>query len=108
MIQAAVKILLLTGWIYGQASPDVCAILSASRRGGGSDRRPYVFNSLAPGSPSARDAHQLDKAIALYKQALKLKPSNWEEGLGFGILDRLPTISIATRTAPPPSLSCPR
>jgi tetratricopeptide (TPR) repeat protein len=40
-----------------------------------------TFASLAQQAQTARDAHQLDKAIDLYKKALKLKP-NWEEGLG--------------------------
>ena len=39
-----------------------------------------TFLTLSRQAQSARDAHQLEKAIALYKQALKLKP-NWEEGL---------------------------
>jgi tetratricopeptide (TPR) repeat protein len=38
------------------------------------------FAALSRQAQTARDAHQLDKAIELYKQALKLKP-NWEEGL---------------------------
>ncbi|HTX33786.1 MAG TPA: tetratricopeptide repeat protein [Bryobacteraceae bacterium] len=40
-----------------------------------------TFSSLAQQAQTARDAHQLDKALDLYKKALKLKP-NWEEGLG--------------------------
>jgi tetratricopeptide (TPR) repeat protein len=40
-----------------------------------------TFASLSQQAQTARDAHQLDKAIDLYKKALKLKP-NWEEGLG--------------------------
>jgi tetratricopeptide (TPR) repeat protein len=36
--------------------------------------------NLSRQAQSARDAHQLEKAVELYKQALKLKP-NWEEGL---------------------------
>ncbi len=40
-----------------------------------------TFSSLAQQAQTARDAHQLEKAVELYKKALKLKP-NWEEGLG--------------------------
>ena len=40
-----------------------------------------TFSSLSQQAQTARDAHQLDKALDLYKKALKLKP-NWEEGLG--------------------------
>jgi tetratricopeptide (TPR) repeat protein len=38
------------------------------------------FATLSQQAQAARDAHQLEKAVALYKQALKLKP-NWEDGL---------------------------
>jgi tetratricopeptide (TPR) repeat protein len=38
-----------------------------------------VFQSLSRQADAARDAHQLAKAIDLYKRALKLKPA-WEEG----------------------------
>jgi tetratricopeptide (TPR) repeat protein len=38
------------------------------------------FATLSQQAQGARDAHQLEKAVALYKQALKLKP-NWEDGL---------------------------
>jgi tetratricopeptide (TPR) repeat protein len=38
------------------------------------------FATLSSQAQAARDAHQLEKAVALYKQALKLKP-NWEDGL---------------------------
>jgi tetratricopeptide (TPR) repeat protein len=38
------------------------------------------FPTLARQAQAARDSHQLEKAVELYKQALKLKP-NWEDGL---------------------------
>jgi tetratricopeptide (TPR) repeat protein len=38
------------------------------------------FQSLSRQADAARDARQLDKALALYRQALKLKP-DWDEGL---------------------------
>src|ERR1700736_387645 len=38
------------------------------------------FHSLVPQADAARDGKQLDKALALYRQALKLKP-DWDEGL---------------------------
>jgi len=38
------------------------------------------FSTLSTQAQAARDAHQLEKAVNLYKQALKLK-SNWEDGL---------------------------
>jgi tetratricopeptide (TPR) repeat protein len=39
-----------------------------------------TFLTLSQQAQSARDSHQLEKAIGLYQQALKLKPT-WEEGL---------------------------
>src|SRR5215831_6920089 len=39
-----------------------------------------TFQNLARQADVARDAKQLDKAISLYQQALKLKP-DWDEGL---------------------------
>ncbi len=38
------------------------------------------FATISSQAQAARDAHQLAKAVELYKQALKLKP-NWEDGL---------------------------
>jgi predicted Zn-dependent protease len=38
------------------------------------------FPTLSVQAQTARDAHQLAKAVDLYKKALKLKP-NWEDGL---------------------------
>ena len=38
------------------------------------------FQSLSQKADAARDARQLDQAIALYQRALKLKP-DWDEGL---------------------------
>ncbi len=38
------------------------------------------FAVLSKQAQTARDAHQLDKAVDLYKRALKLKPA-WDEGL---------------------------
>jgi tetratricopeptide (TPR) repeat protein len=40
---------------------------------------PPSFDALSEQAGAARDAKQLDKAIKLYQQALKLKPA-WEEG----------------------------
>jgi len=39
-----------------------------------------VFATLSQQAQTARDANQLEKAVDLYRQALKLKP-DWEEGL---------------------------
>ena len=41
---------------------------------------PPSFASLSRQAQAARDANQLEKAMELYKKALKLKPA-WEEGL---------------------------
>src|ERR1017187_8234370 len=41
---------------------------------------PSPFAALSAQADSARDANQLEKAVDLYKKALKLKP-NWEDGL---------------------------
>src|ERR1035438_3802409 len=41
---------------------------------------PSPFSTLSTQAQAARDANQLEKAVDLYKKALKLKP-NWEEGL---------------------------
>src|SRR5262249_45454601 len=41
---------------------------------------PPAFQTLARQAEAARDSKQLDKAIALYQRALKLKP-DWDEGL---------------------------
>src|ERR1700693_610368 len=38
------------------------------------------FQTLSRQADAARDARQLDKALALYRQGLKLKP-DWDEGL---------------------------
>jgi tetratricopeptide (TPR) repeat protein len=38
------------------------------------------FPTLSTQAQAARDAHQLEKAVELYKQAVKLKPT-WEDGL---------------------------
>src|ERR1017187_10473710 len=46
------------------------------------DQRPRTapsFKQLSRRADEARDAKRLDEAIALYKQALLLKP-NWDEG----------------------------
>ncbi|MGO9255060.1 MAG: tetratricopeptide repeat protein [Bryobacteraceae bacterium] len=58
----------------------ISALLSASQPVAAQTAAP-TFSSLSQQAQTARDAHQLDKAIDLYKKALKLKP-NWEEGLG--------------------------
>jgi tetratricopeptide (TPR) repeat protein len=41
---------------------------------------PPSFQNLARQADAARDAKQLDKAVTLYRQALKVNPS-WDEGL---------------------------
>jgi tetratricopeptide (TPR) repeat protein len=41
---------------------------------------PPTFQTLSRQADAARDAKQLDKAVTLYRQALKLNPA-WEEGL---------------------------
>ena len=41
---------------------------------------PPSFQTLSQQADAARDAKQLDKALALYQRALKLKP-DWDEGL---------------------------
>ena len=41
---------------------------------------PPTFQTLARQADAARDGKRLDKAAALYRQALKLKP-DWDEGL---------------------------
>src|SRR5436190_14782002 len=45
-----------------------------------SQTAPPSFESLSRQAEAARDAKQLDKALALYQRALKLKP-DWDEGL---------------------------
>lgn len=40
---------------------------------------PKDFNKIAAQAAQARDANRLDEAIALYRQALRLRPS-WDEG----------------------------
>ncbi len=63
---------------------------------------PPSFPSLSRQAQSARDANQLEKAMELYKRALKLKPA-WEEGLwSLGSiaydLDRYPDCASAFRS----------
>ena len=41
---------------------------------------PPTFQALAKQADAARDSKQLEKAVTLYRQALKLKP-DWDEGL---------------------------
>jgi tetratricopeptide (TPR) repeat protein len=45
-----------------------------------SQTAPPSFQMLSRQAEAARDARQLDKALALYQRALKLKP-DWDEGL---------------------------
>jgi len=45
-----------------------------------SQTAPPSFQTLSRQAEAARDARQLDKALALYQRALKLKP-DWDEGL---------------------------
>src|ERR1700730_16146718 len=45
-----------------------------------SQTAPPSFSNLSRQADAARDAKQLNKAVALYRQALKLKP-DWDEGL---------------------------
>jgi tetratricopeptide (TPR) repeat protein len=63
---------------------------------------PPSFATLSRQAQAARDSNQLDKAIELYKKALKLKPA-WEEGLwSLGSiaydLDRYPDCASAFRS----------
>jgi tetratricopeptide (TPR) repeat protein len=58
----------------------ICALLSAGQSVAAQNPAP-TFANLSQQAQIARDAHQLEKAVDLYKKALKLKP-NWEEGLG--------------------------
>jgi tetratricopeptide (TPR) repeat protein len=57
----------------------VLALLAASRATV-AQAPPPSFSTLSTEAQNARDAHQLEKAVDLYKKALKLKPT-WEEGL---------------------------
>src|SRR6266700_1795307 len=41
---------------------------------------PPSFQTLSQQAEAARDAKQLEKAVALYQRALKIKP-DWDEGL---------------------------
>src|SRR6266545_3292522 len=52
----------------------------ASPRPAHSQTAATSFQSLARQADAARDGRQLEKAVALYRQALKLKP-DWDEGL---------------------------
>ena len=45
-----------------------------------SQTAPPTFQALARQADAARDGRQLEKAVSLYRQALKLKP-DWDEGL---------------------------
>ncbi len=64
----------------GLLSAFLTLALLASARPGKSQPPPPSFQSLSRQADAARDAQQLDKAITLYRQALKLKP-DWDEGL---------------------------
>jgi tetratricopeptide (TPR) repeat protein len=55
------------------------ALLIGGRPAGSQTAAPS-FQSLSRQADAARDASQLDKALGLYRQALKLKPG-WDEGL---------------------------
>jgi tetratricopeptide (TPR) repeat protein len=57
----------------------VAALLAASRAPAAQAPQ-SPFATLSAQAQAARDAHQLEKAVDLYKKALKLKP-NWEDGL---------------------------
>ena len=57
----------------------VFAVLAACREGAAQAPAPS-FSTLSTEAQAARDANQLEKAVELYKKALKLKP-NWEDGL---------------------------
>jgi tetratricopeptide (TPR) repeat protein len=57
----------------------VVALFTASRAIWAQSPSPS-FAALSTEAQTARDAHQLEKAVDLYKKALKLKP-NWEDGL---------------------------
>jgi len=62
------------------ASPRAFLILASFAVCVAGQTAPPTFQSLSRQADSARDANQLEKAITLYRQALKLKP-DWEEGL---------------------------
>jgi tetratricopeptide (TPR) repeat protein len=57
----------------------VAALLAISRANA-AQAPPSLFATLSQQAQAARDAHQLEKAVDLYKKALKLKP-NWDDGL---------------------------
>jgi tetratricopeptide (TPR) repeat protein len=58
----------------------VVVALTAAIRAGGAQTPLPSFSTLSTEAQAARDAQQLEKAVDLYKKALKLKP-NWEDGL---------------------------
>src|SRR5712692_8422285 len=60
--------------------PRVCLMLALFIGPAGSQTAAPSFQSLSGQADAARDARQLDKALALYRQSLKLKP-DWDEGL---------------------------
>src|ERR1019366_3763245 len=58
----------------------VVALFAVSRMGAAqTPLSPSPFSTLSTQAQAARDANQLEKAVDLYKKALKLKP-NWEDG----------------------------
>jgi predicted Zn-dependent protease len=58
----------------------VVVALAATIPASGAQSQSPSFSTLSAQAQSARDANQLEKAVDLYKQALKLKPT-WEDGL---------------------------
>jgi tetratricopeptide (TPR) repeat protein len=56
------------------------AALLAIGRANAAQTPPSPFATLSQQAQAARDSHQLEKALDLYKKALKLKP-NWDDGL---------------------------
>src|ERR1019366_7968585 len=59
----------------------VVALFAVSRMGAAqTPLSPSPFSTLSTQAQAARDANQLEKAVDLYKKALKLKP-HWEDGL---------------------------
>ncbi len=65
--------------MYWARALSILAVLYASRAAAAQDRPP-AFPSLSHQAEAARDAREFEKAIDLYKKALKVKP-NWENGL---------------------------
>jgi len=68
-MQLSARVLLVIAFAAGRASAAQAPAPSAPS-----------FATLSTQAQTARDANQFEKAVDLYKRALKLKP-NWEDGL---------------------------